>query len=822
MTAARRKGAECEGVACEHALGQQPLQLYTYLWSKASADSDSIGQRQAFSFVLADTVVFKRQKPVKWLFTSKQERGKILCKTKRFLSTPRVLQEFLVPRWAPNVLPKLDNDKQILATYAYLDRSSAFGEMHIVVEHLDKAGLEHLLEEREKPGLSVLQRFIPTKSGYNHTVRSDYTADSCTVQKCISPFLLSDTKASMVQRTATFEIDDPLLRHRDVTDKDVRRTIERINAEISDHLESIVGKEMVRIVNYFKIGADHRIYLLWSSMLSFDAGVKGAAKHYSLAPGNHSTGPAASLSSEEDHELRPTMNQSLIGCTAQLKVCPNCNRMLPRDQVQYMVTHRSIIRQFERDSVKKDDERAEERIPTLLRAISGPIQVGRFKQLKQSATYLYQTVQLCLTCSRSINVDPKACSSPHRNNNEDATPGQDMAKEEMAIQADQSLPRTDLPSAKEDEARKPQKPVVVVHTRALSAGSMRMSFSKKIIRNGSNQYRQRLLRVLPRLNAFDPPELPPRERVRQLALHLKRAFGHPSLRFALSQCNVFPVGSMVPSQTLAGVCSTDLLMPAARYWTELCQMQESSINPPTIDIDAIDSLLAASLNSSHRTARPAEESFSHPRQRIVRPTRFIQVSEASCPTIPRTSSSTICVPKRPDRPHSCIPVSASSRRARLLSLASCNPPKPPSSSEIRPADPAGGPKSAIQLIDGIQCRVQMSARSSDDGQCMLHLEVAKLSSEGGSNQAMELTLKITEILALLGPTENMPHLASQAALLDGILPLLRIENAQLCIPALQQEQQTEQHGAVETPASRPSSPHLLPRPPPGRASVHFQ
>ncbi|KAF1795335.1 hypothetical protein GQ600_14232 [Phytophthora cactorum] len=322
MTAARRKGAECEGVACEHALGQQPLRLYEFLWSKASAEDDDSG-KQAFSFVLTDTVVFKRQKPVKWLFTSKQEQGKILCKTKRFLSTSRVLQEFLVPRWALNTLPKLDNDKQILATFAYLDRSSAFGEMHMVVEHLDKAALEHLLEERDKPGLSVLQRFIPTKSGYNHTVRSDYTADSCTVQKCISPFLLSDTKVSMVQRTATFEVDDPLLRHRDVTDKEVRKTIERINAETSAHLESIVGKEMVRFVNYFKvtcryvllhtlhigslrfplyvkIGADHRIYLLWSSMLSFDAGVRGAAKHYSLALG-HSAG----------HHRRQTMERTM-------------------------------------------------------------------------------------------------------------------------------------------------------------------------------------------------------------------------------------------------------------------------------------------------------------------------------------------------------------------------------------------------------------------------------------------------------------------------------------------------------------------------------
>ncbi|EEY66018.1 uncharacterized protein PITG_03556 [Phytophthora infestans T30-4] len=252
MTAARRKGAECEGVACEHALGQQPLRLYEYLWSNANPDDEDSG-KQAFSLMLTDTVVFKRQKPVKWFFTSKQERGKILCKTKRFLTTSRVLQEFLVPRWVSNSLPKLDNGKQILATFSYLERSSAFGEMQMIIEHLDKAELEHLLEKRDKPGLSVLQRFIPTQSGYNHTVRSDWSADSCTVQKCISPFLLSDTKISIAQRTATFEVDDSLLRHRDVTDKEVRKSIERINAEMRTHLEAIVGKKMVRFVSYFKV-----------------------------------------------------------------------------------------------------------------------------------------------------------------------------------------------------------------------------------------------------------------------------------------------------------------------------------------------------------------------------------------------------------------------------------------------------------------------------------------------------------------------------------------------------------------------------------------
>ncbi|KAE9005419.1 hypothetical protein PR001_g17454 [Phytophthora rubi] len=545
MTAARRKGAECEGVACEHALGQQPLQLYAYLWSKASVDEDGTGKR-VFSFVLTDTVVFKRQKPTKWFFTSKQERGKVLCRTKRFLSTTRVMQEFLVPRWAPNTLPKLDNDKQILATYAYLDRTSVYGEMCMAVEHLDKDGLENLLEDREMPSLSVLQRFIPTKSGYNHTIRSVYTVDGCSVQKCISPFLLSDEKVSMVKRTATFEVNDPLLRHRDVTDKEVLKTVEKINGEIAAHLEPIVGKEMVRFVNYFKIGADHRIYLLWSSMLSFDAGIKGAAKSYGLSVGSHVLGAAAVPSNVEDSDAVAT-NQSLIGCTAQLKVCPNCNQMLPRDQVEYVVTYRSIIRQFERDDVENNSEEDANSIPTLLRAISGPIQAERFKQLKQTATYL---------------------------------------------QASASNSKSD----------------------------------------------------------------------------------------------------------------------------------------------------AANSNT--------------------RQTSFVQV------------------------------------------------------------------------VDGIKCLVRPTARPSSDDQCVLHLELTKIPSE--NNQAMEITLKITEIIALLGSTGNTQHLTNQAALLEGILPLLQIRDSQLHIPAFQQQQLEEQQGCQQQQqeqqhlvandaslsTSSAESAKLLPRRPPSRAAGH--
>ncbi|RLN89966.1 hypothetical protein BBJ28_00006308 [Nothophytophthora sp. Chile5] len=335
MSGAWRKGAECEGVACEHELGQQPLQLLSYLWLKAqptAADSGSSSDgKGVFTFVLADTVVFKQQKPVKWLFTSKQEPGKVLCKTKKFLTAGRVLQEFIVSKWMPSALANLDEDACILASY----------------------------------------RFVPTKSGYNHALRSIYTPENCTSQKCISPFLLSDRNASVVQRTATFEIDDPPLRY-----------------------------------------SECRLFFFFET---------------------------------------PTTKASA--------------RMVQRSMTSNELLH--------------------------------------------------------------------------------------------------------LP-AKPEETRKP----VVVQRRAVSAGAARMGLSKKDKKPSISQFGRHFARFLPRLQTFEPsapaPAPAPKSAVVQLALHLKRNCGHPSLRFALSQCNVFPIGSVLPQYALAGICSADLLAQVMQYVSTLC------------------------------------------------------------------------------------------------------------------------------------------------------------------------------------------------------------------------------------------------------------
>lgn len=73
---------------------------------------------------------------------------------------------------------------------------------------------EELLLDREKPSLSVLQRYIPTRSSYNHCYMSVYTPEDCVVRKCINPHPVHDSKASLAQRTATFEAGEQQIRQR--------------------------------------------------------------------------------------------------------------------------------------------------------------------------------------------------------------------------------------------------------------------------------------------------------------------------------------------------------------------------------------------------------------------------------------------------------------------------------------------------------------------------------------------------------------------------------------------------------------------------------
>ncbi|TMW68797.1 hypothetical protein Poli38472_006265 [Pythium oligandrum] len=391
---ARRRDAACVGVACEHTLGRQPLHLYGYLWTKADEEEDA--HAGTFSFVVPDTVVFKHQKPVKWFFTSKQEKGKILSKSKKHVSVTHVMQAFLEPKLGQTA-PRGTDDELIVATFAYAERCSASGDFATVVEHLTKPALRHLLTNREKPALSILQRFIPTRSGYNHMIQSVFTPDSCLIRKCVNSNLVSDAAMAVAQRTVTFEADEKDVKPRDVTNRNLREQIEHMNVEISSHLQKIIGKEMVRCVTYFKIGLDSRIYLLWSTMLSFESGSRACAANQPLCLSHHDR---VVFSVTNQHV--EMANHSTAPLHSLTKACPDCRLVFPREQVDFLVTYKAVIRHFKFEPRDPLDDRVA--IPPLLERLLSPIQGDRFKELTRDTSFLYRTVTLCQSCASKINA----------------------------------------------------------------------------------------------------------------------------------------------------------------------------------------------------------------------------------------------------------------------------------------------------------------------------------------------------------------------------------------------------------------------------------
>jgi hypothetical protein len=179
-------------VEAEHALCNQPLCLYGYLWMKPDFVDDECGK---FSFFVTDTILLRQQTPLRWFFTSKQEKGKILAKTKKHLQIHRILKEF-----------HSEPQNPIVAIFAFTEEEN---ECHhrLVVEYLDQTSLEQLLSGGEFPDYSILQRFIPTRSGSgnNAIIRCVYTPTSLSIRKCVNRHALHDGTRSLVERTVTFE-----------------------------------------------------------------------------------------------------------------------------------------------------------------------------------------------------------------------------------------------------------------------------------------------------------------------------------------------------------------------------------------------------------------------------------------------------------------------------------------------------------------------------------------------------------------------------------------------------------------------------------------
>ncbi|KAF1332199.1 hypothetical protein FI667_g3912, partial [Globisporangium splendens] len=571
--AMRRKGAGCEGVACEHTVGEQLLHLYGYLWVKpdevvgaAQQDGDNEDGTVAedtcrkFSAVLADTVVFKHQKPVKWLFTSKQEKGKILCKSKKNLLPGLVLQEFLTPKLYTRGTKRDDTSDLVLATFAYTERSSTTGELQLIVEHLDKAGLTVLFLHRDKPALSVLQRFIPTKSGYNHTIQSVFTQENCLIRKCVNPNLITDGKVSISRRTITFEADENEIHARtfwssnyalwfiyvlgDVTDKGLRQRIEKIHVEL---YQSDVTNDTWMVSS--QIGADDRIYLLWSTTISFESQRKNFAKNHKLSVSAHDR---HHNSTQTEERIR---SNKALGLTSQLKCCPACDDMLPRDQVGFLIVSR--IRKENSVNYSKDMR---------------PLKIDRYEQLKQEPSFLH-----------SIKSQPIHCSGGEQ---------KEKRKKRHLMLRKHDLFRPAFLGYD----------FIEIQQRALTAASNIIGiYRSSFLRYTDRKPHRKQIRRHRTASRVWCSICKDNIIVRRYDLHLLNATSFqrvPSFHFAIS----------MPSETYLRLLNTAVMQSCVLQWIERCKSRGETPDQSTIDIDAFDGIFANSVASKVTLSSDAKQS----------------------------------------------------------------------------------------------------------------------------------------------------------------------------------------------------------------------
>jgi hypothetical protein len=143
-----------------------------------------------------------------------------LSKKRKHLCIEHVLKELSSSKYTSSQnIPEKDI---IVATYAYIQENEPDGENKIIFEHLTKERLgmvsvqylvislltdaeAEVLCDQSRPPMSILQRFIPTKTGYNHMIMSIFSSENCIIRKCVNTHQVYDPHVDTPLRTATFE-----------------------------------------------------------------------------------------------------------------------------------------------------------------------------------------------------------------------------------------------------------------------------------------------------------------------------------------------------------------------------------------------------------------------------------------------------------------------------------------------------------------------------------------------------------------------------------------------------------------------------------------
>ncbi|KAM3144461.1 hypothetical protein pb186bvf_003330 [Paramecium bursaria] len=217
--------------------------LFFHLWKK----NPQTGLSCQGVFV-ADTVIYRWAQPYFRYFTA--HNGQIIRKTKERVFVENVEQSF--------------EGKNIVALLLTSEQQNKSQES-IYFEYFEKDNFAKFLYQREKELNSILQKFIYPKGSQNSLIKVSWSPQFCLLHRKTNVNNIDDLKKTLYEKVCTFEGPEYLSESDSISSPLLSSDLEQLCVNIVKHVQEVSGGniQIIRMVLYFKVDEDNRIWLLF-------------------------------------------------------------------------------------------------------------------------------------------------------------------------------------------------------------------------------------------------------------------------------------------------------------------------------------------------------------------------------------------------------------------------------------------------------------------------------------------------------------------------------------------------------------------------------
>ncbi|KAK9817011.1 hypothetical protein WJX72_008263 [[Myrmecia] bisecta] len=421
MSLARSQRDVTAGEPLVDADGFSPT-LYHALWRKNAQGQSCPGVN------VPETVVFKYQKPVQWLFTSAVDR-QLKRKHIRNVTNGNILEAFSKRRKSAT-LDICASHMIHLAFENHGQDDQSMAADTTSVEFFDARGVRNFVGRREKASQGLLQRFVEPKGDHNFLIRATWSPQVCLMERRINRHRIDDTKVDANSRLSTYEGGEHMSESSPVVGSLLAGRVQALCQAVAQHVADTSGQQIARMVLNFKVDPHDTIWFLYCSSLRVLQWWGGPCGSLNLGP-HFVLRPCQEL--QERKYGPPVERHDTFVCTLTGKTCPTAE--------QCEVSFKTVMLHWSLQGPPDEgagDSFALPPIPeAIARTVPGLTRV-RYQQLRNDPTFLYRTTYVCQEACIMLNnlaIDQlekenpglhKRPAKPHRQGVETNTAGREQ------------------------------------------------------------------------------------------------------------------------------------------------------------------------------------------------------------------------------------------------------------------------------------------------------------------------------------------------------------------------------------------------------------